>query len=840
MDCRRSSSYTSFAAHKKRKIQRARQPQRYFLRLFTIIVLTLISQGRKAKITSKSFALHVVGYYNNPANTCSGLLSAVARNIPIIANLELSTYPNQAHDERADPTQRIDAVIERLTSVREFELKRMKMRPHDVILVVDLERTSFFGNLQKIHKLTRRLLHGLKEGKIYYFRTTSKPGSHFLLMRKSIEKFNNKYEALGRGDIFCSADHYHDRRCRISPVAVHEGNASLSKVHDDHSIISHLTQLHEILHSCRGSNSELYSTWGRRLGHFWLNSPRALERSTQMKAQLSLFKDRLFSTRVNAFSAADLVQLVIAGKLSVPEEKLRQRFTNSELFLEVTRTLTHIKAITQAYTSGDDIALITEDNVKFPSNLMEQVAKLLRDAPDDWESIQLITVNQNIKYKLSQLYATQFVKWYPSHWSTAAYILKRSGMRKILEEWTTMSLDGNQGWQDTDRWVIPENIPHLANETIYYLTQSYTHTRSIIELSDRSLGSPQLNNAAMRTGLPPVRPSVQIFSPVSLMLMSTVRVSVERDVPKYYNLLLRNFKALSVGVMYSEILIFFVCTNSALVKNVKSMIDVMKLNSSLINIKVTHDLRRFNKFYFVSQAIPKMAGFERFVLMDSDMDLSGFPVTEFFELADKYTIAGSVHGNIKESLSANIGKGTRQWFKIFDSTWWQTHDPKTLFVDIVFVEQGFVYFDGAFASWFFSKILTDRHLMYHLPSGELLPRESDFGPDLLWCGAAQDWLAQKQLTDRTRGCGVTTYPIQHLDTRQIGLQAIDEEDEVSRKFKQHIEHRPLDMYAAHFPAWYKFSHQFVAIVGGKAHLSSKTQQKYLHNTEKIISRTDGE
>ena len=62
-----------------------------------------------------------------------------------------------------------------------------------------------------------------------------------------------------------------------------------------------------------------------------------------MKAQLSLFKDRLFSTRVNAFSAADLVQLVIAGKLSVPEEKLRQRFTNSELFLEVTCTLTHIQ-----------------------------------------------------------------------------------------------------------------------------------------------------------------------------------------------------------------------------------------------------------------------------------------------------------------------------------------------------------------------------------------------------------------------------------------------------------------------------------------------------------------
>ena len=118
MDCRRSSSYTSFAAHKKRKIQRARQPQRYFLRLFTVIVLTLISQGRKAKITSKSFALHVVGYYNNPGNTCSGLLSAVARNIPIIANLDLSTYPNQAHDERADPTQRIDAVIERLTRVR--------------------------------------------------------------------------------------------------------------------------------------------------------------------------------------------------------------------------------------------------------------------------------------------------------------------------------------------------------------------------------------------------------------------------------------------------------------------------------------------------------------------------------------------------------------------------------------------------------------------------------------------------------------------------------------------------------------------------------------------------
>ena len=815
--------------------------QRCKLRLFVLLALALISHGGKTKTRSDSFVLHVVGYYNNSANICAGLVSAVARNISLVTYWDLSTF--QIYGKRVDQAvQNIAALTERLVHAHAVDLKRAKIGPRDVILVVDLERTSFLGNLQTIRKLTRRLYYGLRKGKIYYFEASHKPGSHFLVMMKSIEKLNTKYEILQKGGIFCSADEYHDERCRFSPVAVHEGSATLNKIHEDVSITLDLTRLHGIPSNfCNGSSSdELYSKWSEQAGHFWLNLADALERSTLMKAQISLFKHKLMSTRVDAFSAADLARLTSTGELLIPREQEIELFTRrSQIFRELACTLTHVKAIAQAYISGREIALITEDDVKFPSHLMEQISKLLRDAPDDWESIQLITVNENINYKLSQLYATQFVKWYPSHWSTAAYFITRSGMRKTLEKWTTMRLDGVNGWQDDFKWIIPEGIPYLADEAIYYLTQSYTHTRFIVELSSLSLvSSVQSNGVGLRQILPPARPSIQIFAPVSLILISTVRVSFEQDVMTYYNLLLRNFDTLSTNVKYSEMLVYFVCIDKNLVKTVKRMLDAM-LQSPSISAKVTHDAHRFNKFYFVSQAIPKLAHFERVVLMDSDMDLSGFPVLEFFELAHKYTIAGAVHGNIEESLSENTERETRQWFKIFDSKWWQTHDPKALFVDMVFVEQGFVYFDGKFAGWFFSKILTDRHVMYHSPSGELLPRESDFGPDLLWCGAAQDWLSRTYLTDRTRACGVTTYPIQHKDTRQIGRQAIDESDELSRKFKQRIERRPLEIYAAHFPAWFKFSRKFVASIGGKDRLSSKIRRKYLRNTASCIARTNG-
>jgi hypothetical protein len=105
------------------------------------------------------------------------------------------------------------------------------------------------------------------------------------------------------------------------------------------------------------------------------------------------------------------------------------------------------------------------------------------------------------------------------------------------------------------------------------------------------------------------------------------------------------------------------------------------------------------------------------------------------------------------------GPDERQWFKFTDGALWKDTEEFRSFQSkkTPFLEQYFVMMDGAFAAWFFPQILTEA-LLKDL-NGQ--PTQSNWGPDVLWCGAAREWAPRRTV------CLLVPVISRHDDTKQV-------------------------------------------------------------------------
>ena len=94
-------------------------------------------------------------------------------------------------------------------------------------------------------------------------------------------------------------------------------------------------------------------------------------------------------------------------------------------------TLSHIKAIYNAYTNGDNYALIMEDDVSFVlyPYWLTDLQKIMIEAPKDWNIITLYNLSN--AHRQSKNKYTKCKLSFPC-WSTAAYIINRKGMENVL------------------------------------------------------------------------------------------------------------------------------------------------------------------------------------------------------------------------------------------------------------------------------------------------------------------------------------------------------------------------------------------------------------------------
>lgn len=465
--------------------------------------------------------------------------------------------------------------------------------------------------------------------------------------------------------------------------------------------------------------------------------------------------------------------MVTSGRVSLPSTFEAHDLSNKFLH-EVGSTVSHLSAIYHAYEHGAEFALITEDDIEFSTNFEQKLHITISSAPRDWEALQLLNGNGNLIRKHSNLYATGFLKWYPSHCSSAAYVISKRGMELVLDLWKYTELQAASHLFRSFAFEFPADNVYLACESLFYKIRSYTHRKPILHKSPLGKYSSVQNyaqNNVLRTAVQ--NPSLGVFAPSSLLIISSLRVSEISDYHRNVGLLMQNFEEFQKHVERVQMNMNIVCLNSSIAREVNDILARSQERLLGVSTLAVVNPSMFNKFFFVSQALHDFEFFEKVLLLDSDMDLIGFAIPEYFEIVANYVIGGTVHQNVNELLSKNYDKASRQWFKIFNGVWWQNNAPDVLRFETKFVEQAFVLMDARFAQWFYTRILTEKHLFYIDKAGIKRQRESDFGPDLLWCGAAAEWLQTQLAVWWSKPCAVSTFPIHHTDDRQLEMRSID-------------------------------------------------------------------
>ena len=129
-----------------------------------------------------------------------------------------------------------------------------------------------------------------------------------------------------------------------------------------------------------------------------------------------------------------------------------------------------------------------------------------------------------------------------------------------------------------------------------------------------------------------------------------------------------------------------------------------------------------------------------------------------------------------------------RWFRKHYPDAWASVQPQ----EIDFIEMYFVLFDGTFAKWFFSKL-------FERP--EFLHSQSDWGPDLMWCGAAHDWS-----TNRSSCVFVPVVSI-HYDTKTLSVANAKS----TKKITDAVWREPTKTWAKSQPykKWMEYSSEFV-------------------------------
>lgn len=95
-------------------------------------------------------------------------------------------------------------------------------------------------------------------------------------------------------------------------------------------------------------------------------------------------------------------------------------------------SLSHLKAIFQAYKNGDDSAIILEDDIdnKYKKKWTKSLDEIIKNAPIDAECVKLFNNNINVVNNFLKL-KEDYCPWNRYHWSTGCYYINRKGMEKL-------------------------------------------------------------------------------------------------------------------------------------------------------------------------------------------------------------------------------------------------------------------------------------------------------------------------------------------------------------------------------------------------------------------------
>jgi len=176
---------------------------------------------------------------------------------------------------------------------------------------------------------------------------------------------------------------------------------------------------------------------------FFINLDESTDRRQSFVKDFAALPENLSSglqlQRITAVTTTEVQSMLENGSLVLNGVKeltfSKRKFGDigQYTFNEAACTLSHLKAICQAYNDGHDMVMIFEDDAALTTEFMENWRAFANQAPKDWQILQWTTSNAAANRR--QLYRSNdlWVAWKPYLWASMAYTIRREGMKRILD-----------------------------------------------------------------------------------------------------------------------------------------------------------------------------------------------------------------------------------------------------------------------------------------------------------------------------------------------------------------------------------------------------------------------
>ena len=434
-------------------------------------------------------------------------------------------------------------------------------------------------------------------------------------------------------------------------------------------------------------------------------------------------------------------------------------------YSHIANIYSHLRAIHAAKASGHEYAVIMESDVELAHATLGQfemgLQVLLSNAPDGWRIIQLVSLHQHL---LRQMWSIRdlFIPWLPHSYSSAGYVINRAGMEELLLQYGAGRLGESLLFR-----VPRSGVP--AFFLLFNSTQTFLATRPLFVLpkptggpsgTSRATGvreAAAVNevHATLREVIRPVVPPLPYRSGLKILGCQVVTGSPSMNGPN----MLATLGVFSKNMhMFAKVgWMYHIQAKGSVHEWEELVAKVKRVPGIHVDIDIIQQTGFINKWFRYNKTAHMISGYDVVLLMDSDIDVRAFAITEFFvRWQTLFSTIPIITGVPRYTATTRYRSPPPESF--VTSTWqfWLSRvRGDMLGVPTDFVEQFFCLVHGPFLRWFLNRVMTDETVE------KFQEHQSAWGPDAIWCGAASDY-APSNIS-----CAMVPLGVGHLDTKTI-------------------------------------------------------------------------
>ena len=289
-----------------------------------------------------------------------------------------------------------------------------------------------------------------------------------------------------------------------------------------------------------------------------------------------------------------------------------------------------------------------------------------------------------------------WVSWFPDHYGTAAYMINREGMERILYGMAKTFPEGNVSIRadlhQRGKWQFTQDVA-VADEVLYYLAgTTYTATRSLglrvnkdfkstIKVQPSPEGTPKEkgdggdNDNDDQKAQPPLQPSKEETAVAlkfesrkeCILVLTNVKIESPERLEAEVTSLGVDMRALAEWNECAKWRANIVVSENLRPRLERRIADLARRENLIATISTTNTTAKFNKFAFMRPFVGEMASFDYILLKDADQRIAGFPWNTFMRRKAKSVIAGPLREAVEESLLKRRALPIRQYFKFHDA-----------------------------------------------------------------------------------------------------------------------------------------------------------------------------